>query len=190
MLPPDSKSLSKSKSLSQSNSQSSLLLSNSFNLPSYHLIFNGFQVLRSDGLPLDPGIDCSLPILTKQEFKNDCDPNILISRYLKGEPLPTSSIQAAFIDCPDIGSFQEAFEQVSMASDLFNELPADLRNRFDNDAMRFADFASDPSNHSELVKLGLAVPRQQQGDPAPQGGQQPAPAAAPPEASKSGVPKP
>ena len=40
---------------------------------------------------------------------------------------------------------------------MFLDLPAKVRDRFKNDPGQFLEFATDPSNVDELVKMGLAT---------------------------------
>ena len=55
--------------------------------------------------------------------------------------------------------FQEAMEIVELAKLQFAALDAHVRKRFDNDPAKFLEFAEDPKNGQELVKMGLAVER-------------------------------
>jgi phage internal scaffolding protein len=44
---------------------------------------------------------------------------------------------------------------VTNAQTMFNELPANVRARMDNDPAKFFDFIQDPQNKPEAIKLGL-----------------------------------
>lgn len=94
--------------------------------------------------------------MTQQSFKDECDINVLMSRYMKTGILPENINQAAgqFLDC-DVQDFQYAMQLVAGAQSLFNNLPSSIRNRFDNDPARLLAFVSDDNNRAEAHKLGL-----------------------------------
>ena len=45
------------------------------------------------------------------------------------------------------------------AEEAFNAMPAEVRDRFQNDPGRFLEFANDASNYDEALKMGLAIKR-------------------------------
>lgn len=114
-------------------------------------------------------IDCSgdQPV-TKQEFKKDCDVNVIIARCLRsGVPLPGIDAQQVFADVSQFGDFSEAVRIVHSANDAFMTLDADLRARFSNNPARLIEFIQNDANYDEAVKLGLvevkpgAAPKEQ-----------------------------
>lgn len=96
------------------------------------------------------------PSLTKQEFKDECDINVLMKRYQKTGLFPQYPGQSpryvSNIDAPD---FLEAQNLVIKAREEFLGLNSELRKRFDNDPAKFYAFVNDPDKAEELVKLGL-----------------------------------
>lgn len=109
-------------------------------------------------------IEFNEPSLTKQAFKDECDINRTMSRFKK-------TCGADFLNCynraflddgkhfgdfSNITDYRSALEQVAQARDVFMQLPAQVRARFDNDPAKMLDFCSDPRNQDELVALGLA----------------------------------
>lgn len=92
---------------------------------------------------------------TKQEFKDESDINIILSRYNATGQMPVIN-QAApqYLDVTGM-DFQTHMEVVAGAQTLFNSLPSALRNRFENDPARFLDFCSNPKNKAEMYTLGL-----------------------------------
>lgn len=103
-----------------------------------------------NGEPLDDP-----ELFTKQCFKDECDINNVVNRFVKAGVLPPPPVNGYYGDFSDVGSFQEALIKVNEANEMFNSLPAKLRARFDNDTGKFLDFVDDPANHKELVELGL-----------------------------------
>jgi len=92
---------------------------------------------------------------TKQSFKDECDINVLMSRYLSTGQMPNLNERAPqYLDTTGI-EYQQAMEIVAGAQSLFEELPSAVRTRFANNPAAFLDFTSDPANAQELHDLGL-----------------------------------
>lgn len=101
------------------------------------------------------------PTMTRQEFAEECDINVLMQRYQNqdigaimraaGEP-----VYADFSEMPqDLMGFMKLMGD---AENAFMTLPAEVRRTFDNDAVKFVDFASEPSNLDQMRSWGLAPP--------------------------------
>lgn len=95
---------------------------------------------------------------TKQSFKAECDINTIVNRFLK-----TGVMDFAQKNEPRYGDttgieFQSAMNTVAAANSLFNELPAALRARFENEPAQFLDFVQDDKNAAEARELGLLKP--------------------------------
>ena len=103
-------------------------------------------------------IDCSQNSRTRQEFKTECDINVIMGRYMK-----TGIIDFVIRNEPRYGDvtgmeFQSAMEQVAAAKSMFNELPSELRKKFENNPAKFLDFVNDDNNRKEAAELGLLKP--------------------------------
>jgi len=93
--------------------------------------------------------------VTKQEFKDECDINILMSRYESTGELPAINERAPqYLDATGY-DYQTAMNFVAGANTLFHELPASMRNRFENDPAQFLDFCSMEKNRPEMAEMGL-----------------------------------
>lgn len=96
------------------------------------------------------------PSMAKQEFKEECDINVLMKRYQKTGLFPQYPGQqqryVSNIGAPD---YQTAVNLVLAAEQEFSSLNSELRKRFDNDPLKFLQFVNDEKNGEELVKLGL-----------------------------------
>lgn len=95
--------------------------------------------------------------ITKQEFKDDADINVLVERFEKAGELPpqlTWPDQTEFMETYD---YQTAMNVVVKAREAFMELPAKARARFENDPQKFMRFMEDPENQDEAIKLGIAT---------------------------------
>lgn len=103
---------------------------------------------------------------TKQEFKDECDVNVILRRYQQTGELPALNERAPqFLDVSAPMDFQTSMQYVAEANSLFNELPSHIRNRFLNDPAQFLAFCSDERNHLEMAKMGLLKPQNEWKDP-------------------------
>lgn len=113
---------------------------------------------------------------TKQSFKDECDINTIIRRFLKtGVVEFTAKHEPRYGDCTGL-EYTKAMQTVAAAKSLFMDLPAALRARFENEPAKFLDFVQDDRNREEARELGLLKP--QEPTPAPEA-TSPAPAPAP-----------
>lgn len=120
------------------------------------------------------------PVLVTQADRNEVDINRIVARVMKGQAVPVFNSEPFFGDVSELGGLQEAFMKVQEAEDLFMQYPAEVRERFDNDPVKFVDFLEDPANLDEAVALGLVVKRPApSAPPAPAGGPAPTPPASP-----------
>lgn len=102
---------------------------------------------------------------TKQEFKDECDLNVLMKRYEKTGVLPNGRMsQPRYVDAFDLPSYQESLQIMADAERAFMSLPARVRAEFENDAEKFVAFAQDEANVEKLREWGLAKPA----EPAPE----------------------
>ncbi len=93
---------------------------------------------------------------TKQSFKDETDINMILKRYNKtGVLTHVSQRPGSFLDLASMPDYRTALHNVHEAEALFNSLDAKVRAEFGNDAAAFLDFAVEPDNAPELVKLGL-----------------------------------
>jgi len=129
---------------------------------------------------------------TRQEFKDECDINTLMARYIRTNEMPHVNILAPqYFDAAGV-DFHTHMNAVAEAKSLFAQLPSSVRNRFRNDPGHFIDFCSDPGNRKEMAEMGLLSPSatrealRPSPPSAPPASAPPAPPAAPP-ASPSGA---
>lgn len=110
---------------------------------------------------------------TKQSFKDECDVNNIMARYVKTGLIDfTNRNEGRYGDCTG-QTFQAAMEIVASANSMFHELPARIRDRFMNEPKAFLDFVNNPNNEAEARELGLLKPKA----PAPAAPAEPAAAA-------------
>lgn len=97
--------------------------------------------------------------LTKQEFKEETDINVILQRFMKtGEP-PALALPEHFADTTDKTTYFEMASAAAEANELFYTLPAALRAQHLNDPTRWADQvvnAIDNHDGEALIALGVA----------------------------------
>jgi phage internal scaffolding protein len=106
---------------------------------------------------------------THQSFKDECDINIIMSRYLQTGVLPDALTlgEARYLDVSEV-DFQSAMEIVAGSRSLFEQLPSDVRSRFKNDPRELLAFVHDPKNAEEAISLGLRRVQTPEATPTPQ----------------------
>jgi len=122
---------------------------------------------------------------TKQSFRDECDINIIMSRYLKTGIIDfVSKHSPQYLDL-DGQDFTEAMLIVAEAKSLFQDLPSAIRTEFENDPAKFLDFVHDPENLPRMEEMGLLKPGAKLGTPPipAASAAQPTPLAATPQAT-------
>lgn len=99
------------------------------------------------------------PSRTRQEFAEECDINNIMSRYeATGVISHINPREPMYMDLGDgVPDLRTAIDTVRAATASFMSLPAKVRSEFDNDPIKFVEFAKNPDNMDRLVDLGLAV---------------------------------
>lgn len=100
------------------------------------------------------------PTRTQQSQAKEADINTIVKRFAVTGMLPQRSDTPLDIDFDDVFDFQSAQNAVRRAQEMFQALPAEVRKRFNDNPGEFLDFAEDEGNHAELVKMGLAKPKE------------------------------
>lgn len=108
------------------------------------------------------GFSSKEPSLTQQQFKDEADINYIIKMYDSSGvypgvtgATPREPLYGDFTDLPE--NAQEAYNKIIEAKNNFNQLPLEIRQRFNYDPSAFLDFVQNPANMKELVSLGLAT---------------------------------
>jgi len=120
---------------------------------------NKFKVAYTQYPRVHPVLD---PVsLTHQSMAPECDINTIMRKYERTGVLEhRNTYEGTYGDFSDAPSdYHESMNQVLAADEMFETLPAKIRRRFHNDPGVFLDFATNPENQDELIKLGLATAR-------------------------------
>lgn len=100
--------------------------------------------------------------LTKQADRDRANINCILKKYERTGLLPLRTAQPLQGDIPDVDSFHEAMNIVVAGQQAFDQLPSNIRERFDENPAEFLKFATDPKNIEEMRELGLARPEELQ----------------------------
>lgn len=97
---------------------------------------------------------------TRQEFADECDINQIMARYQKtGVVSHMNTAQAGYVDFTGVPTdFQTSMNMMLEAEQAFMRLPAVARREFENDPVKFVEFASNPDNVERMREWGLAKP--------------------------------
>lgn len=96
---------------------------------------------------------------THQSFKDECDINTIMGKWRE-----TGFVDHVQLSTPVYGDFataldyQQAMDSIIAAGDLFDSLPARIRDRVGNDPAQLIAFIEDETNSDECVELGLKLP--------------------------------
>ena len=106
--------------------------------------------------PPDRGTDPSQwEDLARQSERHVANINQIMARYEKTGIIPIQNPETFFADVSELGDYRTALHQIREAESVFLNLPAEYRERFDNEVGEFLDFALDPENLNEMVEMGL-----------------------------------
>lgn len=96
---------------------------------------------------------------THQEFKDECDVNLIIPKYDRtGLLTHLNEAIAQYGDYSEVNEFQESMNLVISATENFMQIPSNIRQMFNNDPGQFFEFATNPANNEKMIELGLATP--------------------------------
>jgi len=109
-----------------------------------------------DELSYVTGVECTDPSLTDQSGAKDADINVMMERMGVTGQIPMLDKVPLNYDFDKVIDFRTAMEAVVTAREMFMNVPAKLRQRFNDDPQEFVDFCSNPANIEELRSLGLA----------------------------------
>lgn len=102
------------------------------------------------------GISFTKPTMTQQHFKEECDVNNILKRYvITGVCDHINERQPIFADVSNVGDFMQAQNMILQANEDFMSLPSNVRKRFNNDPALLIDFLNDPASREEAISLGL-----------------------------------
>ena len=97
--------------------------------------------------------------MTQPQFQEESEiNNILRSHDRNGVIEHINKGKAIYGDFSNITDFSDAIEQINQAKEEFQNIPWEIREKFQNDAGQFFKFATNEDNKDELIKMGLLNP--------------------------------
>lgn len=99
------------------------------------------------------------PSLALQSELEATDINVILKRFGITGQLPTSVRAPQYGDFTGVNDYQSALAAIQSADDSFLELPAHVRERFNNNPQTFVEFCSDEANRAEAERIGLVMPK-------------------------------
>lgn len=121
----------------------------------------GHALLRSFYIPHDPVVtEVTGPSMTRQEFQDECDVNVLMSQYERTGvwPMRPNDTEPVYLDVTEAPDLMTALQVLKDAEAAFMTLPAKVRREFENNALAFLNFAQDPENLEQMRDWGLFPP--------------------------------
>lgn len=115
------------------------------------------------------GVEFTIPSEVQQCDKDSTDINKIIKRYgeqcvcgmcAMNERQPISE-EVAMLSSED---FNSMMQKMASVNNQFNELPAEVRQKFGHNPANMLEFMQDPANREEGEKLGLFEKRYNQSD--------------------------
>ena len=135
-----------------------------------HGMIRSAYTFDSDVVSNKTALDTGEDAVTQQCFKDECDINILLAKFAVTGQLPENVRVPQYVDFEEAFDFQSTMNVIRAAEEAFNAMPAEVRDRFQNDPGRFLEFANDASNYDEALKMGLAIKRPEKAAVGPEKG--------------------
>lgn len=95
------------------------------------------------------------PSKTEQSHIGSTNINKIVAKYKKTGFMNQSIKKPTFGDFTESGDFHNIKNRIIQADKDFLTIPAEIRDRFNNDPGELLDFINDPENASDCVKMGL-----------------------------------
>ncbi len=94
---------------------------------------------------------------TKQAFKDATDVNKILARAQVQGGL-SHALKYGEAEYGELANIDllDAHKRITLAKEIFSELPSEVRKEFNHDALKYAAYASDPENVNRLKEL---IPR-------------------------------
>lgn len=99
--------------------------------------------------------DGNILYTTEQSSKKMTDINHIIKKYDKTGLIDhVSRFEARFGDMTGL-DFKLALDKITHAQSMFENLPSEIRKKFQNNPQKLLEFMEDPGNRDEAIKLGM-----------------------------------
>lgn len=93
---------------------------------------------------------------TKQSHKDECDINILMKNWARtGSPNFQNQATPQYGDYSNVDDYRTAVTKLRVAEAAFDNLPAAVRSRMENDPGKLIEFLGNEDNREEAIQLNL-----------------------------------
>jgi len=94
--------------------------------------------------------------MTEQHHTDACDINKILAQFMETGIMPQTKANPQYADVSNV-DFQDMQNTLAKAKTLFEELPEQVKDRFNNEMHTFLQFAENPNNLQEMEEMGLAI---------------------------------
>lgn len=119
----------------------------------------------TDAASDESGLCCEDGTRTQQQFKEECDINTIVENFGITGTVPQGVRVPENAEFTTIYDYQSALNQIMEAEDAFMQMPANIRDEFNNNAGKFVDFVSNPANIEKCREWGLANAKPKEAEP-------------------------
>jgi len=98
---------------------------------------------------------CEGSSLAKQSFRDECNINNIMAKYQRTGAIEHMNNHGQNYGYASSLDFRESMEILRTGQAMFDDLPAEIRNRFGQDPAEFLDFVQNPANIDEMREMGL-----------------------------------
>lgn len=98
--------------------------------------------------------------MTKQAFAEESQINNIMAKYEKTGVIDHVKEHGGYSMMPSGLDYHTAMQLTIDAHLAFDQLPANIRKEFGNDAFEFLTFVEDPDNVERMAELGLITPEE------------------------------
>lgn len=102
--------------------------------------------------------ECTDESRTVQDFAKECDINNIVKRAQRTGTIPVLQQGDFVFGVAPNESLQDTMNRYNEIREHFEGLPSELRLRFGNDPMAFAEYMANEENWKEARELGLLPP--------------------------------
>lgn len=101
-------------------------------------------------------VSCGDELITKQEFKDECDINNILTQYKQTGIIQHIQTQTPiYSELPDEIDYQQSLNIMAQAQDAFSTLPSVVRRYFSNDPSQLLSALNNPDMRTTLEGLGV-----------------------------------
>lgn len=98
-------------------------------------------------------------VITQQHFREETDINVIVQRFGLTGQLPRGAVlNGVYGDFTGITDYESAVATIEAAQVRFNQLPPELREKFENDPGRLVEYAESHTQEEWDRDFGAAAP--------------------------------